>query len=788
MSQGDDHQPKTAGIKKILWRVFLFASWLMVMKPPGACFAAKTLRIGVYLYPPYIQKTTSDTYSGFCIDLLREIARKEHWELSFKEGSWNECLNRLTKGEIDLIPLMGFSRQREKQFLFSKVGLTRHHGTLIIGREKRYKSIEDLEGARIGLYLNGIFGELFSQLMADKSIPFTPVYGINYRVLVQWLKSNKIDAAVTSQTFLDANSMGLGNVVESNMFFAPIQNYMVGHIHDGVEWILAIDRNLNLFKQDKNSVYYALLKKYRIKNQFLIQPPSLIPVWMKQTILILTCFLIVLALLAILMKKEVREKSRAATRASRDLKKAFTEKNTAEKQLLDNKKTLASVIENLPGLVYRWGAFPDPEILFILPGKKGISGLAINIPSGVSGISLNSLVHPQDWPEVSATLQDRTLGHYDLVYRLRMTGQAYKWISDRGRGIQDRDKNIIGYEGLITDITRQQEAQIQLRQENKALTDSLKERYRFRNIIGKSPAMQNVFSTIISAAKVMDSVIIYGESGTGKDLVARAIHDTSARKEKPFIVVNCGAIPENLIESELFGYKKGAFTGATRDKAGLLSKADTGTLFLDEIGDISLSVQVKLLRAIEGGGYTPVGGRLTETPDIRIIAATHKDLKELVAQGTMRADFFYRLHVIPIHIPPLRERTEDIPLLIYHFIQGYPGENRPELSGNLIEAFVSYHWPGNIRELRNTLHRYLTLKRVEFLEMPDTPCRYEDAVLPNAGPAMALKDAVRLFEKRYIQSVLETHHWQRNRVADILHINRKTLFNKMKTLGISPPQ
>jgi PAS domain S-box-containing protein len=238
----------------------------------------------------------------------------------------------------------------------------------------------------------------------------------------------------------------------------------------------------------------------------------------------------------------------------------------------------------------------------------------------------------------------------------------------------------------------------QLRHENIQLKSSLKERYRFQNIIGISPAMQSVYDQILSAANSDAAVSISGESGTGKELVAKAIHDLSNRVGNSFVAINCGAIPEPLLESEFFGYKKGAFTGAVIDKHGFLDLADNGTLFLDEVGELSLSMQVKLLRAIDGGGYNPIGSNEKCTADFRIISATNQDLKAEVFKGNMREDFYYRIQVIPIKLPPLRERKEDIPFLVEHFTQLFSDKNKfGKIPDQMMGEFYNYTWAGNVR-------------------------------------------------------------------------------------------
>jgi transcriptional regulator with PAS, ATPase and Fis domain len=322
--------------------------------------------------------------------------------------------------------------------------------------------------------------------------------------------------------------------------------------------------------------------------------------------------------------------------------------------------------------------------------------------------------------------------------------------------------------------------------------------------------MQEVYEFILQAAATQAHVIIYGESGTGKELVAKAIHDTSDRSQKGFVTVHCGAIPETLMESEFFGYKKGAFTGANMDKRGYLDEADGGTLFLDEVGEIGLNMQVKLLRAISYGGFTPVGSNTIKNTDIRIIAATNRNLRDLVKRGLMREDFFYRIHILPIYLPPLRERKDDLPLLVDHFLQ-FHDKNHPPLPGDIVEALLNYDWPGNIRELQNVLHRFLTLKRLDFTGMPITRLAQPQREIPKNGnlirtgiasntftdgqtqqsqyhddiqveePPMNLKT----IERDNIMRALSGHNWHRGRTASALGISRRTLFRKMQKFGLT---
>ncbi len=383
-----------------------------------------------------------------------------------------------------------------------------------------------------------------------------------------------------------------------------------------------------------------------------------------------------------------------------------------------------------------------------------------------------------------ATLKGRLPAEFECRIRHR-NGDIYDVIVRLGT-IQKTGQVIASF----LDITRRKQAETALREsrehlqkENTLLKSSIKERYRFGNIIGKSTAMQEVYEFIIKAAANPANVIIYGESGTGKELVARAIHKMSDRSAKRFVTVNCGAIPENILESEFFGYRKGAFTGAHANKPGYLDYADGGTLFLDEVGEIGLNMQVKLLRAIEGGGYMPVGSNQTKTADVRIIAATNRNLKDLVKKGLMREDFFYRIHILPIYLPSLRERKEDIPLLVDHFMNLYDKLQAP-IPGKVMVTLSGYDWPGNVRELQNVLHRYLTLKKLDFMGSKRTEHEPHAKEYGSGTDIQTAKDSM---EKELIQKTLHRHQWHRGRTAAALKINRKTLFMKMKKYGLVKP-
>ncbi len=304
-------------------------------------------------------------------------------------------------------------------------------------------------------------------------------------------------------------------------------------------------------------------------------------------------------------------------------------------------------------------------------------------------------------------------------------------------------------------------------------------------MIGKSRSLRKAFEQMAMTARSNANVIIFGESGTGKELAAHSIHRLSPRRGNCFVPVNCGAIPAELIESEFFGYKKGAFTGAVTNKSGYLDCADQGTLFLDEVGELPTALQVKLLRALDGAGYSPVGSQVVKKPDIRIIAATNRDLRENVRNGLMREDFYYRINVLPIRMPPLRERKDDLPLLIDHFMDRFSkGRSAITIPAKLMTQLKDYHWPGNIRELQNTIQRYVTLKEIGFLKPVRNNSQSTPDSLYDIHCDQDLKSALEKFEQRYITQCLKTTNWHQGKTCEILKINRKTLYKKMQRYNL----
>ena len=334
-----------------------------------------------------------------------------------------------------------------------------------------------------------------------------------------------------------------------------------------------------------------------------------------------------------------------------------------------------------------------------------------------------------------------------------------------------------------------------LKEENILLRDSLKEKYDFGKMIGYSDCIRRVFETIEKVSSTDSTVVIYGESGTGKELVARAIHFNSNRKIFPLVPVNCGAIPEDLLESELFGHEKGAFTGAIRNRVGRFELAQGGTIFLDEIGDMSPSLQVKVLRVIQEKQFERVGGVKTMNADVRIIAATHQNLEKAVQEKKFREDLFYRINVIPVHLPPLRQRGADIPIMANHFLQKFnksKNKNINVITPEAMDHFMLYPWPGNVRELENLIEMLVVMKEDGDIGVDDLPPKIlngggqeyasVDIEMPEEG--VCFNDMVSQFEKGLLLKALKKSGGVKNRAAKYLNLNRTTLVEKLKRFNM----
>ena len=322
-----------------------------------------------------------------------------------------------------------------------------------------------------------------------------------------------------------------------------------------------------------------------------------------------------------------------------------------------------------------------------------------------------------------------------------------------------------------------------LRDENRELREALGQKYQFENIIGGSGAMQEIFATVTKIAPTRTTVLLCGESGVGKDMIARAIHQHSPRKDRPFVKINCTAIPENLMESELFGYEKGAFTGANTSKPGKFEIANTGTVMLDEIGDVPASIQVKLLRVLQEREFERLGSNKTMHTDVRVIAATNVDLREALEQGTFREDLYYRLNVVPLNIPPLRDRKEDIPYLVDHFAKKFSGK----ISEGALERLMAYHWPGNVRELENVIERSILLAQGPEVQASDVRIDMGQRSRPAATTADGfLPEGMTLdqYEQALIREALKRADGNKSQAARLLGLTRNALRYRLAQMGL----
>jgi DNA-binding NtrC family response regulator len=329
-----------------------------------------------------------------------------------------------------------------------------------------------------------------------------------------------------------------------------------------------------------------------------------------------------------------------------------------------------------------------------------------------------------------------------------------------------------------------------LREENRQLKEELGRKYRWDNIIGRSPGMQQIFATVMRVAPSRATVLLAGESGVGKDLIARAIHFHSPRKDRPFVKINCTALPENLMESELFGYEKGAFTGANISKPGKFELADTGTVMLDEIGDVPANVQIKLLRILQEREFERLGSNKTQHIDVRVIAATNRDLRVALEDGTFREDLYYRLNVVPIEILPLRERREDIPYLARHFVEKLAPESGDRVTGitdAAIDKLMTYSWPGNVRELENVIERSIVMASGDKLDAGDIRLDMNlKTRAAAAGGEMALPEGMSLdaYEQELIRNALKQANGNKSQAARILGLTRNALRYRLTQMGI----
>jgi DNA-binding NtrC family response regulator len=340
-------------------------------------------------------------------------------------------------------------------------------------------------------------------------------------------------------------------------------------------------------------------------------------------------------------------------------------------------------------------------------------------------------------------------------------------------------------------VLRKAIEQRRLTSENAYLRSQLEERYAFGGVLGKSRPVQKLFQLLETVAPSSSTILVTGETGTGKEVVARAIHHNSPRRSNRFVALNCSAIPETLLEAELFGHVRGAFTGAVGARQGRFEQAHKGTLFLDEVGTMSTALQMKLLRALQEREFERIGDTQTTKVDVRVIAATNSDLGKMVSEGSFREDLYYRLNVIPVHIPPLRERREDIPILAKHFLEKYSAGNRMQVSQGAMRAMMAFYWPGNVRQLENAIERAVTLGagRSE-IDVQDLPPEIQAIPEPTAAPFVDFPDSgldlpayLAAIERDLIRRSLDRTGGNRNKAAEMLRIKRTTLVEKLKRLG-----
>ena len=445
-----------------------------------------------------------------------------------------------------------------------------------------------------------------------------------------------------------------------------------------------------------------------------------------------------------------------------------------------------------------------PTILIVDDERHTREGLARALRGDYAVAEAENGQRALEWLETHAAdviLTDLRMPHMDglqllarllgrepkpIVIMLTAYGNVETAVEAMKRGAYDFLAKPVNLDRLELLLTRAL-AERQLGVENQRLRAQFDSKYGFANIIGTSPAMQAVFDTIRHVAPTKATVLIQGESGTGKELVARALHQASPRREGPFVPVHCAALAPTLLESELFGHEKGAFTGAVERRRGRFEMADGGTLFLDEIGEIEPSLQVKILRVLEERAFERVGGSETVTVNVRLVAATNKDLRQLVADGKFREDLLYRLFVVNLTLPPLRERDGDIVLLTQHYLKTLAAENGksvPTLTAEAMDALTAYSWPGNVRELRNVIERMVVLNSTGKLTLDDVPATVRQGAHDSGRDATRAGRVLRDAERQLIEDALRQHRGNRTKAAQHLGISRRTLHRKLNEFGL----
>jgi PAS domain S-box-containing protein len=479
------------------------------------------------------------------------------------------------------------------------------------------------------------------------------------------------------------------------------------------------------------------------------------------------------------------------------------ERKRAEEATRSDEQNLRLVVDSISGLVAAMSA--SGEVLLLNRQSLDYFG---RTTEELKNWATSDVVHPDDLPGVIAAWKHcfETGEPYDVEHRLRRADGVYRWFHARGLPAQDTEGRIVRWHLLLTDVDDRRLAENELakaldeigclkdrlHEENTYLQDEIRREHNFEEILGNSPELLKLLNRVESAAPTDANVLIMGETGSGKELIARAIHNLSGRKKSPLVKVNCGAIPSGLVESELFGHVRGAFTSASERRIGRFELANNGTLFLDEVGELPLETQVKLLRVLQEQEFEPVGSNHTVKVNVRIIAATNRDLEKAVQSGGFRSDLYYRLNVIPLYVPALRERRSDIPQLVMSFLQKYAkrmGKPIESVSREAMKVLVDYAWPGNIRELQNVIERGVVLSRGTVLRLgPDLlPVETETTLQAAATAEDGNSDSLDEIQRQHILRVLERSDGVISGprgAGAILDIHPNTLRSLMNRLGI----
>ena len=474
----------------------------------------------------------------------------------------------------------------------------------------------------------------------------------------------------------------------------------------------------------------------------------------------------------------------------------ITARHKAESALRDSEERFRQIAENIREVFWLID-WPERRVVYVSAGYEPVFGRKAS-DLYVDGMDWIHAVHPDDRGRVQEFLDRRNVEERsEILFRIVRADGSVRWIQDHSYPVKSPDGSVTRLTGIAEDVTELKETEEALRQSERRLSESLKrseerviqleeqarDRHKLDRLVGKSAAMQEVYRRIRLAADSDATVLVTGESGTGKELAASAIHTLGARKDKPFVAINCSAIPETLLESELFGHMKGAFTGAVRDKSGLLAAAEGGTLFLDEVADMSPVLQVKLLRVLQEREYRRVGDERPLKCNVRIITATNRDLGRLLASGALREDFYFRIRVFTIEMPPLEWRREDVPMLVSHIIEDLTRSTGRKVTGVMEEAMramMDYPWPGNVRELRNALEGAFVTVRGDRLTLDDLPLEVRRGATVQRDALTADETG----ERARIEEALKQAGGSRTRAAAALGVSRVTLWKKMRRLGI----